>query len=702
VAERPADARRSPNFKGLVRMRKLSNRQRQILELLLGHSGELAASEIASQIRVSTRTVHRELTALEPLLADYGASLYRQAGLGLKIVGDTRRLGELANDLRKTPPARFSPEERKLLLLCELLEKMEPVKLFALAHDLQVATGTVSADLDELEPWIRRQKLVLVRRRGYGVEIGGRETARRKAISLLILEHVSEAELFGGSGEAALNPAAARLLGMLDKERLPGLEHALWEEDRELAEHLPENRYMELLTQLAVALDRIRRGFGADLEASEREAAFRLPEYSLAGKLAKRWTEWLPAPLPEAEVAYLALLLYRAREERREPELPERDFTLLARVKELVRLCGERLALPLEEDSPLAEGLLAHLGPALERLRQGGRIRNPLLQQIRKEYADLFATVREAADEVFTEAELPDEEIGYLAMHVGAAVERTKQLDRKLRAVLVCGSGIGTSRMLASRLGREVPQLDVIGSYSWYEISRIPASAYDLIISTIDLPEDSPGYLKVSPLLTEEEAERLRRFIREHAPESRKPQPSAGRNRSLEKLRQRKALLEEILGLIDGFRAERLELPEAGDMIPILAFKAEAWGAIDNALFIAAKLKERERMGSQVIPGTEMALVHTRDERVLRPFLSLFRLDRPLTLGDSKEEVRHLLLMLGPLEMNRQSLEVLSEISASLLEEPVIRILQSGSEEEIRHFLADRLADYFETKLEQE
>lgn len=98
-------------------------------------------------------------------------------------------------------------------------------------------------------------------------------------------------------------------------------------------------------------------------------------------------------------------------------------------------------------------------------------------------------------------------------MHFGAAIERSKQFPWKVRAVLVCTSGIGSSKLLAVRIHKELPQIELIGHLSWYEAVRLPADDYDLIISTVNLPLASDRYIKISPLLTEDEATKLRAFI---------------------------------------------------------------------------------------------------------------------------------------------------------------------------------------------
>jgi mannitol operon transcriptional antiterminator len=81
--------------------------------------------------------------------------------------------------------------------------------------------------------------------------------------------------------------------------------------------------------------------------------------------------------------------------------------------------------------------------------------------------------------------------------------------------------------------------------------------------------------------------------------------------------------------------------------------------------------------------------------------LSTFRLSAPLTLDpEHPVEVSQIVLMLGPLELSRESLEVLSEISALLLLPQLISLLETGSALEIKQFLSKELLHFYINKTE--
>ncbi|MNI55021.1 Phosphoenolpyruvate-dependent sugar phosphotransferase system, EIIA 2 [compost metagenome] len=78
--------------------------------------------------------------------------------------------------------------------------------------------------------------------------------------------------------------------------------------------------------------------------------------------------------------------------------------------------------------------------------------------------------------------------------------------------------------------------------------------------------------------------------------------------------------------------------------------------------------------------------------------LTLYRLQQPVVL-EGNTEVRVILLMLAPRKLSKESLEVLSEISAMLLNSELVKLLEERTESEIRGYLASELLHFFENKM---
>lgn len=688
----------------------ISNRQRQMLELLLSSKEEITAGEVASEINVSTRTVHRELAELEPVLAAYGVSLVKKSGVGIQLQGRSRQLDELKQSLFRMHKVDYTAEERKVLMLCTLLEADEPIKLFSLAYDLQVTVPTVSHDLDELEDLLEKHGLALIRRRGFGVMIRGSEEDKRRMIGTLVMHHLDDSVLFGKALGQALHPVTKRLLDLIGKDNLMEVEQVLWHLEEKRPSDLSEEAYTDLLIRLSVAVRRMRQGKRVEAPEGTNSSGRFGSEDSEAQRVVRELSDMLGLPFPPGEADYVAGLLGGRRDSRSAGPPPEEDLSALEMAIRLIAYMEDRTDIPFSEDRILREGLVNHLKPAVQRLREGIPIRNPLLAQIKKDYEQLFGQIRQGADLAMAGLAVPDEEIGYLVMHFGASMERLKQFSRNVKAIVVCTSGIGSSRMLATRLEKELPQVKILGHASWYEAARIPRAAYDLIISTVDLPLDPDQYIKLSPLLTAEETEKLREFIQKTALK-RQPQAQASeaalpvKDGGVARLRKFKGYLDETVSLIEQFRLFRLPPPARGrelrDTLRQASEAALPEAAPEAVEAIVSQLIERERHGTQVIPDTRLALFHTRSEHIARPVLSLFRLEQPLTLDPQHPgQVSQIMLMLAPLRLADASLEVLSEVSGLLLLPEMIALLEEGTVKEIRHFLANALLDFYQSKLD--
>ncbi len=76
---------------------------------------------------------------------------------------------------------------------------------------------------------------------------------------------------------------------------------------------------------------------------------------------------------------------------------------------------------------------------------------NPMTEQIKRDYFLLYMAVEEGMEKFFPGLLFSDNEIAFIVLHFGSALE-IKREEAKIKALIVCSSGIGSSKMLASRL----------------------------------------------------------------------------------------------------------------------------------------------------------------------------------------------------------------------------------------------------------
>lgn len=684
----------------------ISNRTRQIIEILLHTDQELTVGEIASQIEVSPRTVHRELINVEQFVTAYHIELIRKAGSGIRLNGTRAHISELAQSLTTLTEIDYTTEDRQLLILCMLLAADEPIKLFALAHDLKAAVSTITNDLNLLEKWVKKWRVTLVRKRGLGVVLLGTEAQLRELIRQLIKLKLDPTELITNVTQLTTHPLYERLFQLAGNSVMSDVESTLWLWEEQWESHLSEDGYTDLLLRLSIGISRIRAE--KLIQPGEWRKLKHNEELHDPGieRLIELLANHFELEFTAEEKKYIFYIIYQVREEHLLALLGD-DLSLTQAIGQITQHVQRKFHVDFSEDRSLRDGLFHHMKVTLHRLNDGLTIRNPLLEQIMKDYEELFETVRAAVTAYLPDIDIPDAEIGYIVTHFGAALERLKQLQPDVHAILVCSTGIGSSKLLQVRLQKEFPQIRIIDRVSWYEASRLPKERYDIILSTIDLPINPSAYLKVSPLITQEDADRLHAFIRDTAIAS-KPYPvdlpSNKPNRTkaeLDQLLSKKITLDQILWIIEQFEVVELE-DNYNDLSSILeaACRHEQQKEIlVEADLVKHRLLEREKSGSQMIPDTNLALFHTRSSAIHTSSLTLFRLKTPLYMDKHKKtSLAQFLLMLAPQSLPWESLEVLSEISALLLEDELIELLSDGNEQAIRHYITTKLHAFYNTK----
>lgn len=697
---------------------RFSSRQKMILAKLLQEPKEITIREIAEEIDVSTRTVHREMDELEPALESYRLTLVKKIGIGVRLLGEEADKMRLRQDLFKETAGDFTPQERKIIILCTLLEAIEPVKLVSLAHDLKITTATVSHDLDELEEKIRQYGLRLVRRRGYGIELQGSETAKRLAITSLISENLDEHELIAAIKDTIqqktqhkVNSASERLLGLIEKEKLIVVENALHDLESELPYPLADSAFVGLVIHLALAIERVEKGENIQFHQEYLHQLYETPEYQVAEKLLQRLEVLFQMEIPKDEIGYITMHLRgaKARSSYQDYHLTD-NVELMAKVKRLIDICAEKLGANLGNDQSLLNGLLIHMEPAIFRMKQDMKIRNPLLDQIKKDYAHLFDLVRDAVRQVFPELNVPEEEVGYLALHIGASLERLHRQHARFQALVVCSSGIGSSKILASRIKKEVPEIEGLRNVSVFEVSKIPKAEYDLILSTIELPYRQDEYILVNPLLPNEDIQKIKSYLKglswKLSPPNRVETKQA--ERTIEELQSLQATLTFAVGLLERFRYRKIKQPidSLDAALREICREIEESGIITDQKTVVKQLLDREKLGGLGIPQTEFALFHSRSEHVREAFFGVFQLSGSLQIRSMANDfisVKKILLLLGPKTIRKEGLEVLSEISSLFIEEEAIRLFSTDQEKLMHAYLAKKLRDltYDRIKVEE-
>jgi mannitol operon transcriptional antiterminator len=503
----------------------LDSRQARITRILLSDAKPATMEAIAAELQLTPRVVRYNLPAVETFLESSGVRIMRRRGVGIWASGDEGRRRAILTDLDTAAgPRVLDTEDRKFHALAALLDAApEPVHLSDLEVDLGASRPTVRRDVRAGESWLEEHHLHLQRLPGIGIAVRGSELDIRKALLALVLEAVSAEALLEQMGIQD-KPRTAR-----DQASAPGLADFAAGLDLPthraiLSEQLPgrdDNGSMAIVgtLYLAILTRRVRAGRRAELRSGQLRSLIDHPVAASATRIAAALERAADLVLDEVDVATITEFLLGF------VELIDASLTTdpddQAVIDRLVASAAARLHSSIAEDDQLRRNLGEHLRRLRVRLRYGLPITNPLDQEVRERYPDVYLVATEilGALSPVGDAVVPPEEVGFLTMYLAGSLERNR-LRPKVRITVVCPAGMATAWILVSRLQAEFPQVEVtrvISKTAFEEASELAGT--DIVVSTVPLDEGagSPLSVVVSPLLRDRDVRRLSRVLGEPA-----------------------------------------------------------------------------------------------------------------------------------------------------------------------------------------
>ena len=700
-------------------MTAIKERTAAILTLLAEAKGHMLAGELAERLGVSTKTVSRDLPEAEKYLAACGTGIYleKKKGAGLRLRGSEAALAELFERLGQVKKHSYTPEERLSIIVSRLLPEKEPVKLFYLSSLLGVTDSTISNDLDKLEGWFEGRGLTLVRKPGLGVYVEGEERRIRQAIIAYIYDHVTEEELLHlvqqslrpESSERAYR-ASSYLLDLVDKEILHRLDLVIRRAEKDMDRHLSDQAFIGIMVHLALAVQRLRKGERIELKADYLANLREKKEYAAASAIGAEIGREFSLTVPEDEIGYIAMHLLGARSRYREESVTGAvldNFHLVRLAKSIMRAAEEKSGQPLRGNGDLLAGLVNHLGPAISRLEMKMDIRNPLLSEMQEKFPELMElagfSVRQAEQDLGVK--FPPAELGYIAMHLSAALMGTDFLSKlTARVIVACPTGLGTSRLLSGQLKKYYDDtLTIVDLAATLNISPAYFESHqaDFVVSTVPIPNPVLPVVVVGPLLTEEDRRHVDEAIRRsgEAMAARKAMVTEKHVDFVSALRILSLYQKAILTLLDNFffldETKAMMVQEVASAVGNLVGSSP-----EEKRGIAKALLNREDQGSTAVHGSRMILLHARNEAVGGLRLGIVRLGKGfLYPAEPGEKIDTALVMLAHKDCSCYEFETIGHISSILLERwGFMEMLHEGDERQIKAELIRIFREFYELK----
>ncbi|SFK31956.1 mannitol operon transcriptional antiterminator [Halobacillus dabanensis] len=693
----------------------ITSREKSIIDMIVRTSGKHTVHSLSSFLNVSGRTVQRDLKSIEKILQQFDLTLNRRADDGLFIDGKNEQIFRLIQNLAGVNPTDETPEERKLRLLIILLQEGPSIKKQVLANELGVSGATLSAYLDDLAQWLNKFSITLTRKRGVGIELIAEEVNKRHALANYFLVYFYEELIENLYLLEQGKEDNEKILGYFSPQYLLVIDKLVNQKVNKGQTRLADSDYIGLIVYICLTIQRTQDGFSLQKEYKEENESS--SEFQLMKTIREELEEKLSIPITNSDVHFLTIILKGSKVQA--ADAGYYDSVLLGKlIRNVIKDVSFMLNVDLSDDFSLFQGLLAHMEPSIFRLKQQLELFNPLTEEIKRKYPVLFMAVKKSLESEFNDIDFPDDEVAFIVLHFGSAL-LVHEEKVKINAVVVCPTGIGASKMLASRMQKELTEITDVKILSIKDFQSANLDNFDLVISTVRLPFTDIDYILVSPLLSEKDIGFIKSYLQNNLDkltrknqylnpkEQQEAEPPTKQHDVKELLQEIKDVHSSMDAILENLLVYRTK--QDGDhwnVLQEMVDQAEQEGLLTNYAKVMQELEEREKKGGLGIPNTNMGLFHCRDDNVHELIFRVSHLGTPCKVKgmDGEEmQMKNLLLMLAPENMSKREQEILSIISTSLIESDfAMMIFSSSNEAMIRKKLEDLFLDYLKNNLIKE
>lgn len=482
-------------------------RQKYELSILI-KDGKFNLDKLAETFNVNARTIRNDIVQIEDYLKNKNVKAtieVKNKIITINMLKDIKLEDLVEINYHDFYSDRISNEERILLILSDLCWSDGYLTIQDLADKYFVSRGTINSDIVSIKEYCDKNGINFVSARGKGIGIDEDEKNRRKYLASIIKEF------------AYLNQKINLDMSIygqwFDLDEINKIQAIVNEVDEIFNVSLTDVAYEALIVHIALSIERFKAGNNDEELPSEELENIDSLQYKIASTLVEMINEEFNISLGENEIYYIAVHtaaksgVIVAQEKRGDNFLEYYCLRLINNV-------GLLLNVDLSNDKHLFNSLFQHLCACEYRNRNNISLDNPLKDELKNNYKDLFEIVKAVIIDVNEpDVIIPsDDEIAYVMLHFCTAIKRDIKQIKPLRVLVVCATGIGTAELLSLGL-KENFNFEIVDKLAKHQLKDEKyLNDVDLIISTVPLKSRIPSVV-VSPILKEKDIIDIKHFI---------------------------------------------------------------------------------------------------------------------------------------------------------------------------------------------
>ncbi len=492
-----------------------ANSEKLIKSLL--ESQPKTANQLAELLNVSIRTIKNYVKEIN----EEHPELISSSNEGYSVQIDK------ALSLLNTPEKHIpqTSQERVYFIINKLIhhntnvnEKVNhSVDLYELCDEMYISMSTLKVELNKVKRKIKKYDLEL-ETKGDTVKCIGLEKNKRKLLSSILYKESNVNFVNINSLQKAFTNIDIHFIRntVLD---IFGKYHYF----------VNDYSLINLVLHITIAVDRIRNHNMNTIKVDSMPAV-RLHEYEMSKELAHRLEDKFQIQYSEAEIYEMTLLIisratnidYQSIDANNLEQFVGKDCLNL--VYDLINDINSYYYIDLREQEFLVRFAL-HIKNLLVRSRNNYFSKNPLTESIKMSCPLIYDAAVNLARTIKnkTGVSINDDEIAYIAFHLGSALETQKNLTSKIKAVLYCPNYYGLNTKITDALYKEFENDLLITNILTDESQLNKVNDIDLLITTIPLatPIHTPTIL-INIILNNKDISNLRNKISEIQVQKRK------------------------------------------------------------------------------------------------------------------------------------------------------------------------------------
>lgn len=359
-----------------------------------------------------------------------------------------------------------------------------------------------------------------------------------------------------------------------------------------------------------------------------------------------------------------------------------------------------------------------HFVPAYFRMVFGIYENNPLKENVKSKYTDLYSIIKRVviALEEKSDYALSEDEIIYFVILFEGYIGTTKPINSQYKGIVVCPNGVSSSYILTKILRETLPEILIIDFYSMQEIYTLNKNSYDIIFTTRLIEDINKPQFEVSPVMKPVEESILKRKVYDYL---------GIHDLNLERVNEVLAIVENHVQIpdynvlqteLDTYFSEEInnlnnlqgginlnellnssrikfveKVADWREAITVASEPLLEQGFIEKQ-YITSMIESVEEFGPYIVLSPHVAVPHaTPDKGVKRLGMSLLRLEDSVdfNLKEDKDGDKfvNLIFVLAPID-SQAHLKSLAQLANILDEESIIRkINEAKSPDEIMEII---------------